>query len=929
MLKWKVIVILLICVNQVFSQKKTINSTVYGEWQSISAEHISSHGNIVTYQISPLAGDGELFLRHSLSGNTKSIPRGKQVKIQHDEKFVGFEIAPQYDTIRKLKIDKVPKKKWPLDSAGIYVFEKDTVLLFPKVTSIMVAESGGDWTGILHDKKYTISKEKKQESKKKCRFFKKDIPKPNIAKENGSILRMLQPLTGKELLIESVKHYATSEYGNTWSWTQSKTYNDSIDSSFVSIFHSRTGTIDVIWKGEGEASQLNFDKTGNQMAFLWTTDTSDVKVHSLCLWNLQSNMTEIVVDTIAPFLAKNQSVSRHIKPYFSDNSKRLFFGISDKPVLPEKDTVPEDEKARLDIWSWTDGRTQPQQLNELKEDLKHADLFMYKISEKSFLQLTDSLVDKIKITQKNNGRYALAYTQKPYFKEMTWDTWYFDYFKVDLNTGKRNKLLSHHNGRVSLSPSGNYFTYYQPIDSSWYMQDLEKGITINLTKNTKGRFYEKFHDVPGLPGAAGGVTWFEDEKNILLNDQYDFWIFNLDGKEPQRITKGVEKEVQFDYVKLQKEEEYVEINRPLYFQFFNEKTKDEGVAKYENDKLEILFNEALRITKLEKADSSDVVILRQMSLLEYPEIQLTDLSFQKREKLTTTNPHQKDYNWATVELFSWEAYNGDSLSGLLYKPEDFDSTKNYPLVVYFYERYTRGFHYYYAPKPTASIVYPTEYASNGYMVFIPDISYEVGHPAKSAYNAIVSGTDALLKKYPYIDSNRMALQGQSWGGYQTAQLITMTNKYKCAMAGAPVSNMFSAYGGVRWGSGHNRAFQYEKGQSRIGKTIWEAPELYIENSPIFHLPNVETPLLIMHNDGDGAVPWYQGIEMFFGMRRLDKPVWMLNYNGDEHNLMKSANRMDLSIRMREFFDHYLLDKPMPKWMAEGFPAIDNEKNMQH
>ena len=244
------------------------------------------------------------------------------------------------------------------------------------------------------------------------------------------------------------------------------------------------------------------------------------------------------------------------------------------------------------------------------------------------------------------------------------------------------------------------------------------------------------------------------------------------------------------------------------------------------------------------------------------------------------------------------------------------------MLVYFYETYQDNFHYYYSPKPTASIIYPTEYASSGYIVFIPDVRYDPGHPAKSAYNCIVSGTDYLVDKYDWIDSTRLGLQGQSWGGYQTAQLVTMTGKYKAAMAGAPVSNMFSAYGGIRWGSGLSREFQYERTQSRIGYTIWERPDLYIENSPIFGLPNVSTPLLIMHNDKDGAVPWYQGIELFMGMRRLGKPAWMLNYNGDAHNLTKLPNKRDLSIRMRQFFDHYLLGAPMPQWMKDGIPAVD-------
>jgi dipeptidyl aminopeptidase/acylaminoacyl peptidase len=205
-------------------------------------------------------------------------------------------------------------------------------------------------------------------------------------------------------------------------------------------------------------------------------------------------------------------------------------------------------------------------------------------------------------------------------------------------------------------------------------------------------------------------------------------------------------------------------------------------------------------------------------------------------------------------------------------------------------------------------------------VFTPDIVYKEGYPGKSAENSIIPGTISLIEK-GFVDEKKMAIQGQSWGGYQVAHLVTRTNMFAAAGAGAPVSNMTSAYGGIRWQTGMSRQFQYEKTQSRIGATLWERPLYYLENSPLFKIPDINTPLLIMHNDNDGAVPWYQGIEMFVGMRRLSKPVWMLNYNGEAHNLVQRVNRKDLSIRLSQFFDHYLLDEPMPKWMAEGVPAI--------
>jgi dipeptidyl aminopeptidase/acylaminoacyl peptidase len=289
------------------------------------------------------------------------------------------------------------------------------------------------------------------------------------------------------------------------------------------------------------------------------------------------------------------------------------------------------------------------------------------------------------------------------------------------------------------------------------------------------------------------------------------------------------------------------------------------------------------------------------------------------KQLSHLNPQQGEYLWGTAELFTWKSYSGRRTEGILYKPENFDSTKKYPLIVYFYERNNSTLYNYTPPAPTPSRLNIPFYVSRGYVVFVPDIWYVNGHPGKSAYDYIMSGTRAVVKK-GYIDSTRMGLQGQSWGGYQTAYLITQTHLFAAAWAGAPVVNMFSAYGGIRWESGLNRQFQYEKTQSRIGASIWDRPDLYTENSPLFHLPKVTTPLVIMSNDADGAVPWYQGIEFFTAMRRLGKPVWLLSYNGEAHNLVERRNRKDIQIREQQFFDWLLKGEHPPKWITTGVPA---------
>ena len=245
------------------------------------------------------------------------------------------------------------------------------------------------------------------------------------------------------------------------------------------------------------------------------------------------------------------------------------------------------------------------------------------------------------------------------------------------------------------------------------------------------------------------------------------------------------------------------------------------------------------------------------------------------------------------------------------------------MMIYFYEKNSENLYTHYPVQPSWSIINIPFYVSRGYLVFVPDIVYMRGLPGESAVNCIVSGAESLTR-FPWVDADNMAIQGQSWGGYQVAYLITRTGMFKAAGAGAPVSNMTSAYGGIRWESGSSRQGQYEQGQSRIGRDLWNGTELYIENSALFRLPEVTTPVLIMHNDADGAVPWYQGVEMFMGLRRLGKPAWLLEYNNEAHNLRERRNRKDLTIRLQQFFDHYLKGAPEPAWMRDGVPSAKKD-----
>ena len=240
--------------------------------------------------------------------------------------------------------------------------------------------------------------------------------------------------------------------------------------------------------------------------------------------------------------------------------------------------------------------------------------------------------------------------------------------------------------------------------------------------------------------------------------------------------------------------------------------------------------------------------------------------------------------WGHAELVDWLNADGKKVQGVLIYPGDYDPEKRYPVLVYYYARFSQRLHDFNHPFTNHRPVF-AQYASDGYAVFLPDIWFDIGTPGYSATKNLVPGVQRLVEM-GIADPDGLGLHGHSWSGYQTAFVITQTDIFSAAVAGAPVSNMTSAYSGIRWGSGLARQFQYEQSQSRLGVSMWENLQPYIENSPVFFADRINTPLLLQFGDDDGAVPWYQGIEMYLAMRRLQKDAVFLHYKGEPHHLQK-------------------------------------------
>jgi dipeptidyl aminopeptidase/acylaminoacyl peptidase len=919
----------------VFSQinKKLLDFSVYDAWKSISNREISNDGLWISYELVPYVGNSSLELYSVAKAQKIVVDRARYAKLSANSNFVAYRIQADADTVRALKMKKVKREKMPKDSLGIYVFSSGEKINFPKLKSFQIADESSDWLILNYE-----ADEKKEAEEDTTAAIKpeKKVKKTTIKDKNApktSDLTLYNPINKAKLDYKNCTESDMSKNGSLIAFIRLQ--NDSVLKSTIFVFDTQKQQLDSVFSQEGVVKKLKIDHSGNQLAFIFSTDTVKENTYALYLWSKKIKTISKIADTTSVELPSKWTVSDNGSIFFSDNDNRLFFGAALKPQPELKDTLLDEEKVVVDIWSWTDARLQPEQLNDVRKDLNKTYISEYLIDKKKLFLLADEKVEDVSVGFKANQPYFLANSEIPYQKAGSWDSpSQRDFYRINAETGKRELILEAQRGWAYLSPAGDKVLYFDYEKANWFVKDLSTQVTTNLTSKLNVAFYDEQNDYPMLASSYGMVNWEENGKYVLIYDHFDIWKFSMDKSFAAiNLTNnyGRNNAVRFHYMRINPDEEYLKDNSTVYLSGFYEKTKQEayytlnlGAANTPKE----IYRGDFALSNWEKAKNSNQLIFQRETCAEFPDIWTSAVDFKQPVKISKANPQQEEYNWCTVELVKWITTEGTTEEGLLYKPENFDSTKKYPMMVYFYDVASDELNHHIAPRPSRSIINPTFYASNGYLVFVPNIRYKIGYPGQSAYNYVVSGTLALLNSRPYIDRTKLGLQGQSWGGYQVAYIVTQTDMFAAASPGAPVSNMTSAYGGIRWESGMSRMFQYEKTQSRIGGTLWEKPFNYIENSPIFYVPKIKTPMLIRHDDADGAVPWYQGIELFVALRRLDKPAWLVNYNGQPHNLKDgSPDCKDWSIRMMQFFDVYLKDADAPQWMVEGIPAVKKGMTM--
>lgn len=903
--------ILLIAISASAQSKKQLTPDNYKEWNRIKDVKIAPNGDNVIYTLAGERTNKELHIYNTRTKGTYTFPRVSEPVIDYDGSIIMWKSIADVDTIREMERRKVDKEDLPLDSLFVFDMTKDKVSVMHTLKSYKTPKEYGGYLAYQLEPgghptdSFLLSQFKKKESK-----------------EDGSRMILRDLNTEKEDTFYFVKSYEFAEKGKKLVYHTSG--DDSLRMGGVHVVDLMTSNDQEVLQTDGDVYHLVFDENGVQLAFTVDSDTTEVRhrPYELYRWSISNSAAQKVADNNSSFLVQGWQMSNFDAPYFSEDGSKLFFGIA-PPVLLKDSLILDDEIVNVEVWSHTDGMLHTQQKVREKRDREKTYLCYYDINRDKIVQLASGNIPDV--SRRENAKYAISVDDSKYQKTISWLGYsYKDVYKIDMETGKRDLILSRISRDPRMSPSGNYIYWYDREDANHYTYDLRKEITYLITNEDVGPFSDEENDRPMDPYSYGTAGWTKGEKELVIYDRYDIWLALPNrSRKIRKVTDGRKDKIEYRIVKLDRERDYLASDKWLV-KWTNHNNKEEGYAHVDvyTGVVTNLFSGPYQVdrTPLKARNSNDIIWTKENYDI-FPDLIHSDTIFTEENTISNANPQQSEYNWGSIQMHEWLDDDKFKRKGLLVLPDGFDPSKKYPMLVNFYERNSQNLHRHRAPYAHRSTINYAYYSSKGYILFNPDVYYKNGYPGKSSEIAVLSGVQSLIDQ-GFVDKDRIGVQGHSWGGYQVAHLLTKTDMFKCAESGAPVVNMISAYGGIRWGSGMSRQFQYEKTQSRLGATLWENPELYIENSPVFNLDKVTTPVLILHNDEDGAVPWYQGIEYFVGLRRLGKPTWMLNYNGEPHWPVKWQNRLDFNIRMEQFFDHYLMDAPMPRWMKRGVPALE-------
>lgn len=959
---------ILVGIQSLFGQdsKPPITWKDIANWEFIrpNTPQISSDGNWIYYVSGPTEGDLKATLKSTKDTLHYSYAIGAAPSMgvfNENAQFLAFYEAADFKTIKANQKNRRPSPK----KLKVVALKDTSVTEFENVRDFSFSNSIPDWIAIRFDAQ---------------------SGGPGGEKKQGSDL-LLYHLTKKQSFnIGNVGEFAFNKSGQYLAYTvdaQGKNGNG------IFLRQMSDGMTSVVENDKASFKKLNWNKEGTAFTLLKTKENKKYKddVYTLIgVKNISAGKftTHSYTGLDANQITAGYGISEKTSPYWSKDLSAIFFGISKieksddskkeeaaakdsiqaaadsttsaiaaadstsqakdsttiantkKPDAKPKGNKKDVEKPDMIIWNWQDKRLQSAQRNQLERDKNFTVFSVWNVNDNRFVSLADSSLKRITLSPDQRTGYAMDAT--PYEMESNLNGQsYSDVYLVDIKTGHKTLLLEKfylnaisYNG-ISFSPDSKSLLYYR--EGNYYLIDLATKTTTDLTSGLATSFINQKVDNNVDQPATPVMDWSADSKFVFIRDNYDLWKIATNGKSAKKMTNNWNKSQQIaqSFYALYPDDDYIDLKKDQYMNVFNDATKEDGIAflKAGSDQFEILVESADYYASLQRPKNSTSLFYRKENSISAPEVyRLQNNDFAQSQKLTENTPKQQKYAFSSgSKVISYVSDAGDTLQATLFLPADYVEGKSYPTITYIYERLTEGTNTYAMPAYPGGGFNRAVYTSNGYAVLMPDIKYTLNDPGFSAVACVVPAVKAAIAT-GIVDADRVGIHGHSWGGYQTSFLITQTDIFKAAVAGAPLTNMISMYSLIYWNSGSTNQSIFESSQGRLTTGYWDNWDAYVRNSPVYHIKKVKTPLVILHNDKDGAVDYTQGIEYFNGLRRLNKPVVMLTYNGENHGLVKDVNKKDYAVRMMEFFDHYLKGATSPDWWEKGIDLIDLEKHLE-
>ncbi len=903
-------------------------------WKSIAGASLSDDGQWFIYRLSPQEGESEVVIRRTKDDKEYRFPVGQasgfasrsSLAVSADSKWAAFLTYPG------LKETKALQKERKRVMSNLFLVDLATgeKTEFEKIRGFSFS---GEKAGFIALHRYPSEAQEKEKDK-----------------WTGSDLILRDLVKGTELSLGNVAEFSFDEKGT---YLAILIDAQGMVGNGIQLLRLADGRVSSLDSGKAVYRSLAWTEKGEALIALKGKEDKryEDKVYSvvgvtgfLGTKGLQTTVYDPAEDKTFP---EGMAISPNRRPEWTESLDAILFGIfepkkktdAEKKEAGEKDAaapppppkkeaeIPEEDIPDLVIWHWKDKRLQSMQQVQEQRDKNFSYLSIYRVAEKKFIRLADDDLPDVSAAPK--GRWAIGTDDGPYELDGNLDGRRFtDVYVVDLRTGQKKLALEKSRWFFGPSPDGTHFLYFD--DGHYYTHDMAAGKAYNITKDVPTSFVDTEDDHNVVKPPTRPVGWTKNGASVLLGDNWDVWDVPVHGGKGVNLTVDGKKEgirYQRRY-SLDPREEGIDLSKPVYIGIYGEWTKKGGIARIDGGRpgaKKLLWDDA-GFSSLIKAEKGDVYLYTRDTYKDYPNYYASDADLKSGRQITDANPQQKDILWSSgFVLVDYKSAKGDKLQAALFLPAGYEKGKAYPTIVYIYETLSQGLNRYTAPSPYG--FNKTVYTSHGYAVLMPDIVYKVNDPGMSSVWCVLPALEAAIATGA-VDRAKVGLQGHSWGGYQSSFLVTQTNAFAAVVTGAPLTNMISMYSSIYWNSGSANQPIFESSQGRFTGGYWENIEAYTRNSPVYFAERVQTPMIILHNDKDGAVDWNQGIEYFNTLRRLKKPVVMLQYVGENHGLAKAPNRKDYGVRMMEFFDHFLRGKPAPKWWEEGVSHLDLDDHLK-